>query len=308
MKTVTFGAAGCARPISICIPTYNRAADLAKAHASAQAQTLRDIEILVVDNQSTDGTRSMVEQAARSDPRIRYVRQAQNIGMAQNFNACIAEARGELIKFLCDDDILAPECVARLAQALEQPNVVLATCARRMVDAELRSLRVVGVRREGGVIDGRTVIRELFTRWNSVGEPTAVLFRRADALRGFDPRYEHAIDIEMWCHLLRGGSLAYVPEALCSVRVHAAQATRDNIREGHIIEDKRRLFREQLPLLEGGLSRGERWLWDLRMASTFGRMRAAGARPDPGEVAEVFHPRAFRAMVPLASLAWSMAR
>lgn len=294
--------------ISVCIPTYNRALDLARAIASAQAQTVRELEILVVDNHSTDGTEALVRDAARADSRIRYVRHAKNIGMAQNFSACIAEARGELVKFLCDDDLLDPGCVAKLARALDQPGVVLAACARRMVDDQLRTLRVVGVRREAAVVGGPAMIRELVTRSNAVGEPTAVLFRRADALRGFDARYEHAIDVEMWCHLLRRGALACVPEALCSVRVHAAQATRANIASGSIIEDKRRLFRELLPQLDGGLSRGERWLWDLRMASTFGRMRAAGARPDPGEVAEVFHPRAFRAMVPLASLAWSVAR
>jgi glycosyltransferase involved in cell wall biosynthesis len=292
--------------ITVCIPTYNRAASLAKAIASAQAQTVREIEILVADNHSSDDTERLVREASRADARIRYVRHAKNIGMPHNFSACITEARGELIKFLCDDDLLAPECVARLARALEQPGVMLAACARQFVDSSLKPIRIVGARPQAAVIDGRTMIRELFARRNSIGEPTAVLFRRADALRGFDARYEQAFDVEMWCHLLARGSLAYVPEALCSVRVHAAQATRANIASGRIIEDKRRLFRELLPVIDRGLSSREQWLWDLRMASSFGRMRAAGARVDASNVAEVFHPRAFRAMVPLASLAWSL--
>jgi glycosyltransferase involved in cell wall biosynthesis len=294
--------------ITVCIPTYNRAASLAKALASAQAQTVREIEIVVVDNHSTDDTERVVADAARSDSRIRYVRHAQNIGMANNFSACIAEARGELIKFLCDDDLLAPQCVATLERALQQPGVVMAACARQMVGDSLHARRIMGVRRHAAVVDGGAMIREILAGRTKIGEPTAVLFRRAEALRGFDARYEQAFDVEMWCHLLRRGSLAYVPEPLCSVQWHAEMATRANIASGRIIEDKRRLFRELLPLLEGGLSRRERWLWDLRMASTLGRMRAAGARPDAGEVAEVFHPRLFRAMVPLASLAWSVAR
>src|SRR3954464_4420520 len=88
--------------VSICIPTYNRAGSLAKALASAQAQTFTDVEILVVDNHSDDETEALVREAARADARIRYVRQPENVGLARNFSACIAEARRELTKFFCD--------------------------------------------------------------------------------------------------------------------------------------------------------------------------------------------------------------
>jgi len=294
--------------VSICIPTFNRVATLTAAIRSAQEQTYREIEMLVLDDQSTDETESMVRDAARTDPRLRLVRQNQNVGLTRNFSACIAESRGEFIKFLCDDDLLHPECVARLMEALAQPGVAVAGAARQLVDNDLRPIRVAAARRRAAVIGGEAMTRELFAKGNTIGEPTAVLFRRADALRGFDLRYEQAFDLEMWCHLLRVGAFAFVPEALCSVRIHSEQATQRNIRSGSIIDDKRRLFREMLPRLAGRLSRRERWLWDVRMASSFGRMRAAGSAADASDVAEVFHPRAFRAMVPVASLAWAVAR
>src|SRR6267142_309603 len=66
--------------VSICIPTYNRAATLAAAIASAQAQSYGDLEILVLDDQSSDGTEALVGEAARADPRVRLVRQRQNVG------------------------------------------------------------------------------------------------------------------------------------------------------------------------------------------------------------------------------------
>jgi glycosyltransferase involved in cell wall biosynthesis len=294
--------------VSICIPTYNRAVTLAAAVASAQAQTHRDLEILVVDDQSSDGTEAMVREAARADSRVRLVRQKQNVGLARNFSACIAEARGEFIKFLCDDDLLEPDCVAKLMEALSRPGVALAACARKLVDHELRPIRVAAARRRAALIDGETMTRELFAKGNTIGEPTAVLFRRGAAARGFDVRYDQAFDLEMWCHLLRLGAFAFVPAPLCSVRIHSAQATRRNISAGSIIDDKRRLFREMLPRLAGRLSRRERWLWDLRMASSLGRTRAAGAPADAAGISEIFHPRAFRALVPLASMAWSVAR
>ena len=295
--------------VSLCVPTYNRAAALAKALASAQAQSFADLEILVVDNHSTDDTEALVREAARADPRIRYVRHAENIGLARNFSACIEEARGELIKFLCDDDWLERDCVARLVDALSGSGAALAACARTIVDEDLRPLRVARARRASGVVHGESMVRELFARGNTIGEPTAVLFRRSDAARGFDLRYEHALDLEMWCHLLGRGALAYVAEPLCSVRIHSAQATRRNISGGQLIEDKRRFYRELGAGIVGQLSARERWLWDARMASTVGRMRALGAAPELAGLSEVFHPRVFRgALLPLATLAWSMAR
>src|SRR6267378_655561 len=104
--------------VSICIPTFNHASALAGAIDSARAQTYRNIEILIADNHSTDSTAAIAQGAASGDARIRYLRQAENLGMGRNFSACISSARGELIKFLCDDDVLAPECVARLVPLL----------------------------------------------------------------------------------------------------------------------------------------------------------------------------------------------
>jgi len=294
--------------VSVCIPTYNRAATLAKALASARAQTFADLEILVVDNHSTDETQALVQDAARADPRIRLLRQRENVGLARNFSTCIAEARGELIKFVCDDDWLERDCVALLVAAISRPGVALAACARRLVDDAGRTLRVVRTRRESAIVAGAEMLRELFVRGNTIGEPSAVLFRRSDALRGFDIRYEHALDLEMWCHVLGRGAFAYVAQPLCAVRIHASQATRRNIESGRIIEDKQRLYRELGPSLSGALSRRERWLWDARMASTIGRLRAAGGAVDASRVSEVFYPPLFRAIVPVATLAWSIAR
>ena len=295
--------------VSICIPTYNRAESLAKALASAQAQAFTDLEIVVVDNHSSDGTEALVREAARADPRVRLVRHAENIGLARNFSACIAEARGEYVKLLCDDDWLERDCVALLLAALSRPGVALAACARRLIDDGDQTLRVARARRASTTVPGEAMLRELFARGNTIGEPSAVLFRRRDAARGFDVRYQHALDLEMWCHVLRAGALAYVAEPLCCIRVHSAQATRANILSGQIIEDKQRLYREIGPALAPALSAAERWRWDARMASTVGRMRAGGGAPDAAGIAEVFHPRAFRnALLPLATLAWSVAR
>ena len=97
--------------VSVGIPTYNRAAALSEAIASCLAQTYANIEIIVSDNASTDGTPGLCAQWQRDEPRIKVIRQPRNIGRERNFGAVLEEASGELFIWLSDDDTLDPRCV-----------------------------------------------------------------------------------------------------------------------------------------------------------------------------------------------------
>ena len=109
---------------TIAIPTYNRAALLAEALQSARAQTFDDYEIVVRDNASTDGTAELVR--GHGDPRLRYHRNAENVGWHRNFDLLAADARGEFLVYLQDDDLLHPDFLARAAQAVwGRPSVAL---------------------------------------------------------------------------------------------------------------------------------------------------------------------------------------
>src|SRR6202021_2760472 len=76
------------RTVSICIPTFNSAGMLADAIQSALKQTYEHLDVLVVDNCSTDETELIVKNFMSRDPRLRYLKQARNIGMPGNFNTC----------------------------------------------------------------------------------------------------------------------------------------------------------------------------------------------------------------------------
>src|ERR1700676_3484294 len=98
---------------SILIPTFDRADLLGQAIESALAQTYADREILVIDDGSTDGTRSV---ASRYEPAISYLRQ-ENRGKAVALNLGIAASQGDAIIVLDDDDIFPPLTIARHAEA-----------------------------------------------------------------------------------------------------------------------------------------------------------------------------------------------
>jgi glycosyltransferase involved in cell wall biosynthesis len=114
---MTNPAAG--RPlVSIGIPTYNRGTSLTRALESVLAQDYPDIEVIISDNASTDGTEALCRQAASVDPRIRYFRRTHNEGVSSNFRAVLAAAQGEFFMWLSDDDWLDPSYLSRCMAVL----------------------------------------------------------------------------------------------------------------------------------------------------------------------------------------------
>ncbi len=99
--------------VSVVIPTFNRAAFLPSAVRSALEQTLREIEVIIVDDGSTDATPEVCRALAEADPRVRLVRQA-NRGLAAARNAGLAAATADWVAFLDDDDLWVPEALATM--------------------------------------------------------------------------------------------------------------------------------------------------------------------------------------------------
>ncbi|RBI82791.1 hypothetical protein DRV85_18045 [Rhodosalinus halophilus] len=127
--------------VSIVVATHNRAALLAETLGAIAAQRHRPLEVLVVDDGSTDATEDVVARAAASarraeGPEIRYLRQG-NAGPAAARNRGLAAARGAAVLFSDDDDVMAPGAVAALAAALEaQPAAGIACAAHAAMAAD----------------------------------------------------------------------------------------------------------------------------------------------------------------------------
>lgn len=120
--------------ISIGMPTYNRADSFLKqAIQSAVDQTYSNIEIIVSDNCSTDHTETLVRSF--NDSRIQYFKQCKNIGMLNNSNFCLKEAKGAYFMQLHDDDLLDEDFVSVCMKAVNyDPNVGIIITGTRMID------------------------------------------------------------------------------------------------------------------------------------------------------------------------------
>jgi glycosyltransferase involved in cell wall biosynthesis len=103
---------------TIAIPTRNRGHLLPNAIASALAQTFGDFELLISNNDSTDATQSVID--AQTDPRIRGVRTDKALSMVDHWNWVIAQARGDWVLYLCDDDALTPDALETLVRTFER--------------------------------------------------------------------------------------------------------------------------------------------------------------------------------------------
>jgi glycosyltransferase involved in cell wall biosynthesis len=235
--------------VSICIPTYNYARFLPEAIDSVLTQTFSDSEILIIDDCSHDNTPEIVSEYAGRDKRIRVKVNPVNVGMVNNWNLCLTEARGEYIKFVFGDDLLSScDSLQKMVSVLDaDPGISLASSARYVIDANSRHVKVLGHFKENVTLAGEAVInRCLIEQKNLVGEPSAVIFRRKDAGRGFLPSYRHIVDSEMWFHLLEKGKFAYLDEPLSSFRVHSAQQTAKNMESFFAAEDNFRLYEEYM--------------------------------------------------------------
>jgi glycosyltransferase involved in cell wall biosynthesis len=112
--------------VSIGLPVYNGARHLAQALNALLAQTFSNLEIIISDNASTDDTPALCQEFVRADRRIRYLRQAKNIGAPRNWSFIVHEARGEYFKWASANDYCSDAFVAECLQALVgDPRVVL---------------------------------------------------------------------------------------------------------------------------------------------------------------------------------------
>jgi glycosyltransferase involved in cell wall biosynthesis len=213
--------------ITVLMPAYNRERYIRDAIESVLAQTRTDFELLIVDDGSTDGTAARV--ASYRDPRIRLLRNPQNLGIPATRNRGISEARGEFIAMLDSDDIAHPRRLEKQVAFLERrPRHALVGSWFRYIDDEGRPQRI-GRRPTGS--------RRLRARLLFIGcfRNTTVMVRRG-ALEHFHYREEYQVceDLDLWTRVSLAHESANLPEILTSYRLHDDAITsqrREQIRQ-----------------------------------------------------------------------------
>jgi glycosyltransferase involved in cell wall biosynthesis len=205
--------------VTVIIPAYNQSRYLGEAVQSVLAQTYGDFEIVVVDDGSTDDTRSVA--AGFTDPRVRYIYQ-QNRGLSAARNTGIRHARGALLTFLDSDDLFLPEKLGLLVAALdENPHVGFVAGQAVLIDEVSRPV--------GEVFDrGLPADRSELLLGNPLHVGSVLLRREWQERVGlFDETLRSYEDWDMWLRLVRAGcQMQWVDRPVSLYRFHRAQMTR----------------------------------------------------------------------------------
>lgn len=235
--------------VSVVLPVRNGLPYLADAVSSILTQTYADLELVVSDNNSTDGTDRLL--ASLADPRLRVVRPPRPLSVADSHRFAIEQTSGELVGMMGADDIAEPDKIAKQVAILDaDPTLVLVGCWCMMID---RNGRTIGMIRPPSSPEG--IQREIIRR-NPFIAP-ALLLRRAayDAVGGIDEELGPAFDYDLSLRMLRVGRGANLPEQLLRYRFHAGM---------HSLQNAQALRRAALRARWRALRQGRRPIADYR--------------------------------------------
>lgn len=250
--------------VSILIPTYNRAHYLSAAVGSARAQTHSDLEILILDDASTDETPAVTAAFAAADRRVRCLRHPRNVGIVANWKAGITAAAGDLFCLLHDDDTFEPEFIESLLRPLhDHEDLILAFSDHWVMDAA--GTRLVGASetasrrfRRAALAEGRLSDFARSALLDLSVPVGATLFRRSlvrsDWLR---PEAKGSIDAWLFYQCVGTGRGAYyVARRLMNYRSHAGGMTARAplfMTEGHLFRYRNLLADPRLTPLHASI-------------------------------------------------------
>ncbi len=205
--------------VTVIIPCYNGAAYLAEAIQSGLTQSHSPVEVLVIDDGSTDGS----AEIAQGYP-IRYIRQ-ENCGLSGARNTGIAHSRGRYLVFLDADDRLLPDAIASGLRALnEHPECVIAVGSHAFMSAG--GLRLRTVRKEHRGLSPY----EALLRSNFIEMISSVIFRRSifDEVGQFNPALRAAEDYDLYLRIARAHPVWCHSALVAEYRMHDANMSRNS--------------------------------------------------------------------------------
>lgn len=206
--------------VSVCIPAYNNAGYIRETIDSILGQTYENIELVIVNDNSKDNTREVIE--AVGDERIKLYNNEQNLGMSGNWNKCLSLCTGEYIKLVCADDLLTPDCIEKEVAVLEaNPDIELVESDTLRVDMNGKGKGTYNRYKASGRVSGKEVSRKGFFICDYFGAPLANLFRRStyERLGGFDTDFVYILDYEFFMRIACEGDIYIIHELLNKFRI-----------------------------------------------------------------------------------------
>lgn len=218
--------------VSVLVPVYNRKSIITETLSSALAQTYENIEIVVVDNASTDGTWELISELAKTDNRLKVFRNETNLGPVRNWLRCVEEARGDFGKILWSDDLISETFLESTLPFLDDDEVGFVFTATRVFSSNPEQGELHHAVGAGGVHSTESFINGDISAEGYPVSPGCAVFRMQDLRANLLLQVPNAIGSDFSMHAIGNDLLlfllvahkypkfAYVPEVLSFFRAH----------------------------------------------------------------------------------------
>lgn len=229
--------------VSVCVPTYNGARYLRECLDSIVAQSHYNIEIIIIDDCSSDNTIEIIQEYIDGDDRVKFYQNKKNKGLVGNWQECVKKSNGSWIKFLFQDDILLPNCIEVMLACASASNCPFSVCRRNFmlesnIEPRIRKFfendvikfeqlvpenRFIDAGEFSGLVAGK--ISE-----NFIGEPTTYLFKKEVIKKygDFNADLGQMVDYEFAVRIALNVGVVFIPEVLAYFRIHSGAESNKN--------------------------------------------------------------------------------
>ncbi|MDZ4067898.1 MAG: glycosyltransferase [Tabrizicola sp.] len=232
--------------VSVALITYNHSAFVAEAIESVLAQTYENLEIVVADDFSTDGTREIVEQyVSRFPNKIKLCHATENLGVTKNHNRAFKGCSGKYISWMSGDDIMLPEKIFKQVRFMEcHPDCVI--CYHDLEYFRTEDYVKIYLKSEvDRPLEGNVNLAIKYGCFN--GGVSNMVRRSAAPTGGFDERIPIASDWLFWVETLAGGGrINFINEVLARHRRHSSNVTSFDIRTPSLREIQDHLMSSEI--------------------------------------------------------------
>ena len=207
--------------VTVLMAVFNGGSYLKTALDSILSQSLRDFELLVIDDASTDGTAELLGRYAVEDRRVRVLHNGENIGLTASLTFGLKEAKGRYIARLDADDVARPSRLAAQVRFLEErPDVDVVGTWATLIDDKGNECGSWQLPQSDGALSWLLLFNNAFVH-------SSVMFRKDAALSlgGYSPECKRSQDYDLWLRMAQQGLLGCIPEELVHFRRHDASIT-----------------------------------------------------------------------------------
>jgi glycosyltransferase involved in cell wall biosynthesis len=203
--------------VSVNIAAYNCEATIVECIESVLAQTYTNLEILVLDDYSTDQTLRLVQEKFEDEEKLIILKNEENLGISQTQNKLRQKSSGELIAIIDSDDICLPERIEKQVSFLEgHPEIsLLGTNIKVLEDQKVHSQNFMPLK-----TDHDSIAKQL-RYLTAIFHPTLMIRSQVKTLISYDPRFQAAVDYDYYLKALEAGfKFSNLPEELVIYRIH----------------------------------------------------------------------------------------